>query len=106
MPTIKCKACHIKFKNISSKDDIICSKPECPQKSFAPSIYSELNFNDFPKPEYELIEEFNIPEPKTTSTTTHIVDITDYEWFNAGAPSMDKDPVNPDEDFYNGHYGG
>ena len=94
----------MKFKNISGKDDIICSKPECPQKSFAPALYQELNFNDFPKSEYEIIEEFEIPEPKPV--VNELVDITDYEWFNVGAPSMEKDPLNPDEDFYNGHYGG
>ena len=105
MPTIKCKTCNIKFKNISGRDDIVCSRSECPQKSFAPAIYSELNFNDFPKPEYEIIEEFNVPEPK--QIVNDVVDITGYDWMNGeGSPVMDKDPTKPDEDFYNGHYGG
>lgn len=58
---IKCKQCQTKF-NVQSAKDIECSQTNCPQKDYAATKYEELEFKDFPKAEFEIIEEINVPE--------------------------------------------
>ena len=101
MATIKCKTCHVKYKNVNGKEDITCNRQDCPMKEFAVNSNQEISFVSWEQDKFDTIEEWGIPE----SSSTEIVDITDYQWFNNGSKSMDREPGSDDEST-NNIYGG